>query len=136
AMANQRLSDFLELQPLEPVLRLALPDGATFAVPGSLEALAAEVAHAAPEEGARLRKQAVRWQRLARAAGDIVFSEPGEGIAALARLAGRPAGWPLLAASFMPRSRAWQAYPKSPLAAAFDGLAMSWGATASGAAPA
>ncbi|MDK2972202.1 MAG: diapolycopene oxygenase [Candidatus Sumerlaeota bacterium] len=138
ALANLRLSDFLEFRAVDPFLRLVFADGATFDVHAEREAFAAEVALSSDAEAERLGRLWPRWEKSAHNAAETVFTVPGEGNALFRRLLAFPAGWPLAAAALTP----WRGprfsphhFPKAPLPAVFDALAHSWGATAGRAAP-
>lgn len=105
ALADQRVSDFLEFRRLDPAARLVFADGEAMAVRATIEGLCEEVSRFSKEDGAILRRLWPRWESAARAVEERWLAAPGRGMAALASLALVPgAAWPFALSAIDPCS--------------------------------
>ncbi|MBX3727678.1 MAG: FAD-dependent oxidoreductase [Candidatus Sumerlaeia bacterium] len=132
ALADLRLSDFVEFRPVEPVARLLLPSGETFHLHADPARLADEMGRLAPAAAERFLRDLPRWERQARIAEDHFLAQPGRGTARLRALAGFPPAWPFLAGTLRPgrlATRLRHRLPGAPLAEAFEVLAARHGAS-------
>ncbi len=104
ALADHRLSDFLDFKPIEPFARLIFPDGQPLNVFSDPQRLAAEVERFSPEDAAQLAREWHRWERHVAQADEQFFQLPGHGRAGLTRLAANPLAWKTAARLINPLS--------------------------------
>lgn len=87
ALANLRISDFLDFIPIDPLARVVLPDGAPLDLWRDPFALAGEIARTSPRDAERLARDLRAWEKRGRALDENWFRRPGGGVAGLARAA-------------------------------------------------
>lgn len=91
ALADLRLSDFLDFVPVDPLARALLPDGASVDLWRDPFALAGEIARTSPRDAERLARDLRAWEARGRALDDQWFRRAGGGMAGLARAIASPA---------------------------------------------
>lgn len=104
ALADLRLSDFLEFQPIDPFARLIFPGGESLALWRESDRLLGEIGRFSSSDARRFAKDWRRWHQTALAAEDAFWTRPGRRWKGWADLAGAPTAWPFAAALLDPRS--------------------------------